>query len=160
MYVNLPDEHCVAVIDAATARLKLSATWPVEAGDNFAMAIDGPARRLFVICRKPAKVICYSTEGGQVLSSADCVGDCDDAFYDAKLGRLFVIGGEGFVDVLAVDASSSAMTRTGRVATAPGARTGLYVPELGLLCVAAPAVEEGVPARVLLFKVSPASNGP
>ena len=156
VYVNVPDEHCVAVIDVTAQGMKLSATWPVELQRNFPMVIDPQSPRLFVICRKPAKVLCYDRQTGKVESSADCVGDCDDAFYDANLGRLFVIGGEGFVDVFSVDPKTSALSRTARLATAPRARTALYVPQLHLLCVAAPAVEKGPQARILLFQVPPA----
>jgi hypothetical protein len=155
VYVNVPDEHYVAIIDVTAQGLKVSATWPVEPQKNFPMVIDPQSSRLFVICRKPAKVLCYDTQTGKVQSSADCVGDCDDAFYDADLGRLFVIGGEGFVDVFSVDSKTSVLSRTARLATAPRARTAFYVLQLHLLCVAAPAVEKGQQARILLFHVSP-----
>lgn len=155
VYVNVPDEHCVAIIDVTTQGMKLSATWPVEPQKNFPIVIDPQSPRVFVICRKPAKVLAYDAQTGKVLGSADCVGDCDDAFYDANLGRLFVIGGEGFVDVFSVDPKTSALARTARLATAPRARTALYIPQLHLLCVAAPAVKKGQQAQILLFRVSP-----
>lgn len=156
VYVNVPDEHQVAVIDVTPEGMKLAASWPVEIQKNFPMVIDGQSQRLFVICRKPARVLCYDRQSGKVLGSADCVGDCDDAFYDASLGRLLVIGGEGYVDVFAVDSRSGAMSRTARLATAPKARTGYYVPQLHLLCVAAPATAKGEQVRILLFQVLPA----
>jgi hypothetical protein len=160
VYVNVPDEHCVAILDVTAQGLKLSATWPAEPQKNFPMVMDPLSPRLFVICRKPAVVLCYDRESGKVQSRADCVGDGDDAFYDADLGRLFVIGGEGFVDVFSVDPKTSALSRTARLATAPRARTAYYVPQLHLLCVAAPAVEKGQQARILLFHVSAAPAVP
>jgi DNA-binding beta-propeller fold protein YncE len=158
-FVNMPDEHEVAVFDLTAGSIKLAASWPVEAEGNFPMVIDTTGSRLFVFCRKPAKVLCYNTRTGKVCGSADCVGDCDDAFYDADLGRLFVIGGEGFVDVFSVDPKTSTLARMSRLTTARRARTAFYVAPLQLLCVAAPAVEKGQQARILLFKVSPTPTG-
>lgn len=47
-----------------------------------------------------------------------------------------MIGGAGFIDVL--DASRAALTRVARMATAPGARTGLFVPARNRLYLAVP----------------------
>jgi hypothetical protein len=60
-----------------------------------------------------------------------------DLFYDSTRRRVYVIGGEGYVDVFqASEANNPA--RVGRVATAAGARTGLFVPEQSCLYVAVP----------------------
>ena len=51
--------------------------------------------------------------------------------------RLYVAGGEGFIDVL--DASAPAtLTRVARITTAPGARTALFAPEQARLYLAVP----------------------
>ena len=68
------------------------------------------------------------TRSGKVMASTDIVGDTDDLFYDSARRGIYVIGGEGFVDVLARD--GDALRRVSRVATRPGARTDLWVPVL------------------------------
>jgi hypothetical protein len=50
---------------------------------------------------------------------------------------VYVIGGQGFVDVFQQN-DPDRYTRIAHEATAPGARTGLLVPEWGKLFVAAP----------------------
>jgi len=53
------------------------------------------------------------------------LGDTDDLFYDAARRRWYVIGGEGFVDV--VERNGDTLRRVAQVATRDGARTGLWV---------------------------------
>ena len=96
-----------------------------------------PGHRLFVGCRRPAKVLVYDTASGHPLGSFDIVGDTDDVFYDPQTERLFVTGGDGFVDVFDV-AAPDRSPRIAHVATAAGARTSLYVADQKRLYVAVP----------------------
>jgi DNA-binding beta-propeller fold protein YncE len=135
IFVNLPDARRIDVIDRAS--MKVTASWPVTgATANFPMALDEAGHRLFVGCRRPAKLLVYDTRTGSVAASTGIVGDTDDLFFDVARHRLYVIGGEGFIDVL--DVSGAAPSRLVRVATAPGARTGLYVAAPSRLFVAVP----------------------
>ena len=67
-----------------------------------------------------------------------CVGDTDDLFYDAKRDRVYVVGGEGFVDVFEAGASGK-YDRLAHMPTRTGARTGLWSSDLDRLFVAWPA---------------------
>jgi hypothetical protein len=79
------------------------------------------------------------------------VGDADDVFVDEGRRLVYVIGGDGFVEVVFVRAADAMVSR-GRIPTAPGARTGLYVREWNKLLVAAP--QRGTnEARLLVFAV-------
>jgi DNA-binding beta-propeller fold protein YncE len=136
IYVNVPNAGHIAVIDRAA--MKIVATWPVtSARSNYPMALDEPGHRLFVGCRRPAKVLVYDTSTGKEVTSFDIVGDTDDLFYDAKRQRLYVSGGDGFIDVIQVKAGA-AFSRLTRIATASGARTSLFVPEVDRLYLAVP----------------------
>jgi DNA-binding beta-propeller fold protein YncE len=148
IFINIPDAEQIAVIDRA--KKSVVAHWPVtEAKSNFPMALDEQNHQVIVGCRRPPKALVYDTTTGRMVESVDIVGDTDDMFIDRKRGRLYVIGGEGFVDVFARE--SGRYRRTERIATAQGARTGLYIPELDLLCVAAP--HRGAnQARIQVFK--------
>ena len=135
VYVNLPDARQIAVVDRSA--MKVIASWPVSAAAaNFPMALDEAGHRLFIGCRRPAKLLVYDTRRGTTVASADIAGDTDDLFYDAARHRVYVVGGEGFIDVL--DAAGATPSRLERITTAPGARTGLYVPAVNRLFVAVP----------------------
>ena len=101
------------------------------------MALDEANHRLFVGCRRPAKVLVYDTTTGKPSGSFDIVGDTDDLFYDAARKRLYVSGGEGFLDVFQEE-DANRFTRTAHIATAAGARTSLFVPEQARLYLAVP----------------------
>jgi DNA-binding beta-propeller fold protein YncE len=136
VFVNVPTANQIAVIDREA--MKLVTTWPVtEAHANFPMALDEAGHRLFVGCRKPAKVLIYDTSSGKPTGAMDSIGDTDDLFYDAARKRLYVTGGEGFIDVFEQQ-DATRFTRVAHIATAAGARTSLFVPELNRLYVAVP----------------------
>ena len=101
------------------------------------MALDEPTHRLFVGHRQPATMVVYDTAMGKAVKTLPVVGDVDDLFYDAGRKRLYVIGGEGYVDVLQRDAGDG-FKRTARIGTSTGARTGLFVPEQNHLYLAVP----------------------
>ena len=85
----------------------------------------------------PAKLNIYDSQTGKSVASLDSVGDADDIFYNAVSKKIFVIGGEGRIDVfLQEDADHYRLVE--RVPTASGARTGLCVPESSQLYIAVP----------------------
>ena len=75
-------------------------------------------------------------------------------FYDANLKRVYVIGGEGFVDVFQVSDASPEPIRLARLPTSPRARTGFFLPDSRMLTVAVPHTTNG-PAAVLLLQARP-----
>jgi DNA-binding beta-propeller fold protein YncE len=138
----------VAVIDRAA--MKVVATWPVSAARaNYPMTLDDAGQRLFVGCRRPAKVLVYSLTTGKQTAQADIVGDTDDMFFDAQRKRLYVAGGEGFLDVL--DVAGSTPQRIAHVATAAGARTGLFSQQQGRFYLAVPH-RAGQHAEIRVFE--------
>lgn len=136
IFVNVPTAGHIAVLDRSSQ--KVVGTWPVTvARSNFPMALDEAHHRLFVGCRDPARLLVYDTQSGHVVASLPIVGDTDDLFYDAALQRIYVSGGEGFVDVIA-QRTEDRYKRIGHIPTAPGARTSFFVPELKKLYIAVP----------------------
>jgi len=133
IFVNVPKSGHVAVVDRE--KRAVIAKWKLSAGSNFPMALDETGHRLFVGCRQPAKVLVFDTESGKEIGAVECSGDTDDVFYDSSSKRLFVSCGAGYLDVF--DASESPK-RLAKVPTASGARTCLYVPDLGKIFVAVP----------------------
>jgi DNA-binding beta-propeller fold protein YncE len=135
-FVNVPTADQIAVVDRSA--LKVIATWPVtSAKANFPMALDEENHRIFVGCRRPAKVLMYDTTTGKEVASFDIVGDTDDLFYDAARKRVYVSGGEGYIDVFQQQ-DGNRFARLAHVATAAGARTSLFVPDQNRLYLAVP----------------------
>jgi DNA-binding beta-propeller fold protein YncE len=150
LFVNVPTAQQVAVVDREAR--KVIATWPVaRAGKNFPMALDEKSARLFVGARAPALLLVYDTMSGKVIARLAIGGDTDDVFYDAARKRLYVICGEGQVDVFRQE-TADRYAHEASLKTAPRARTGLFVPEMRKLFVAAPAAASS-PARVLVYQV-------
>jgi len=136
IFINVPDAGEIAVDDRANGRAPIA--WKLGTyRDNFPMALDDGRHRLFVGCRNPAVVVVLNTESGGSLEAIAVDGDPDDLFYDPLHGRLYVVCGAGFIDVLE-PGRSGALRVVAKVPTARGARTGLFVPELHRLFVAVP----------------------
>ena len=134
--VNVPTAGQIAIVDRATMRV--ITTWPVvSATSNFPMALDEAGHRVFVGCRRPAKVLVYDTTTGMEVGSFDSVGDTDDLFYDVARKRLYVSGGEGYIDVFQRQ-DANRFARVAHLPTAAGARTSLFVPEQNRLYLAVP----------------------
>jgi DNA-binding beta-propeller fold protein YncE len=136
IYVNVPRTKEVLVVDRVkrtiTSRMPLAGF-----AKNYPMSLDEVHHRLFVGVRAPARLLAFDTQSGQRIADVPCVGDTDDLFYDSDRDRVYVIGGEGFVDVFDVSTPDRPV-RLARLPTASGARTGLWSPELKQLFVAAP----------------------
>jgi hypothetical protein len=81
------------------------------------------------------------------------VGDADDVFYDAARKRVYISGGEGFIDVFA-QSNPDHYQPTGRIPTAGGARTSLFVPELNRLYLAVPH-RGNQQAEIRVYEVKP-----
>lgn len=136
IYVNVPDAGQIAVVDRASG--KVAATWRLDgAARNFAMALDERRQRVFIVTRSPARLIGFDTESGRQIGEVPVCGDADDLFIDDAKDRIYVVCGDGRVSVARrVDGQ---MVVDQNVVTAPGARTGLFVPQLSTLFVAVPA---------------------
>jgi len=104
---------------------------------NFPMALDEGNQRLFVGCRQPARLVVFNTSTGSPVTDIALSGDTDDLFYDAKLKRLYVSCGEGFVDVIE-QRNADRYQRRERIATRRGARTAFFSGSTGELFVAVP----------------------
>jgi hypothetical protein len=116
------------------------------------MALDEEGKRLFVGARSPALMLVYDTGSGELKAKVPICGDTDDLFFDAERKRVYVICGEGKVEVF-----SASLSREFALVTSRGARTGLFVREYGKLYVAAPAMG-GTAARILVFEAKDSSH--
>ena len=145
VFVNVPPRGEIVVLD----RRQRSIVQHIPLGsfaDNYPMSLDESGHRLFVGVRQPARLLVFDTASGKRIGAVPCVGDTDDLFFDARRQRVYVIGGEGYVDVFDA-ATSGKYERLAHIATRAGARTGLWSSELDRLFVAWPA-RDGQPAEI------------
>lgn len=150
IFVNVPRAGHVAVVD----RMKnaVIATWETPgASNNYPMALDEATGRLFVGARKPAVMLVYDTSAGKVVAKYPIGEDTDDIFFDSARKRVYVICGEGRVDVFQQE-SADRYAFVGSTKTSAGARTGLFVADTSRLYVAARARATS-PARILVYEI-------
>ena len=152
LFVLVPEKGQVVVLDRKT-RAQL-AKWTIPGIEkNVAIDMDEGRRRIFLGVRNPASVVVLDADTGRVVASVPAVATLDGLAFDRETRRLYASGGEGFVDVIQqVDADQ--YRRIARLATGPGARTSLFVPEWRRLFVAIPATKERA-AELRIFDVVP-----
>lgn len=122
IYVNVPDRKQIAVINRDTGSI---IRWPLTLDGNFPMALDEPGHRLFVVTRAPARLAVFDTASGRLVAALPCVQNSDDAYFDATRKRIYVAGGEGFIDVFQ-QRDPVHYDRIARIPAALGARTAGY----------------------------------
>ena len=150
IFVNVPGAGHVAVIDRKSE--SVVATWPLAGvAGNFPIALDEPNRRLFVATRSPSLLLVLDTTSGGPVARIPICSDADDLFFDESRRQLYAVCGEGFVDVVR-QVDRDHYERTQRIATAAGARTGLFVPERSTLFVAVPA-RAGTAAEIRAYRI-------
>jgi hypothetical protein len=150
IFVNIPSAGQIAVIDRKSG--VVASTWPVAgAAGNFPMALDESSSRLYVATRRPALLQAYDTDTGKRVAELPLCGDPDDLFFDAQRRQLYVVCGQGVVEVVR-RREKDRYEVVERVQTASGARTGLFVPQLSTLFVAVPA-HFGAAAQIRAYTV-------
>lgn len=148
IFVNVPDAREIAVVDRETNRQTEEwRTGPLRA--NYPLALDESHRRVIAMFRQPAKLGVFDAQDGRMLTSLDSCRDADDVSLDVKRDRIYVSCGEGVLQTFSVQRERYA--DMGRVPTAVGARTSLFVPALDRLLLAVRATTDA-PASVWVLR--------
>jgi DNA-binding beta-propeller fold protein YncE len=138
--INVPDRGAIVAANIDTG--KVTASWSTGMHRlNFPLAIAPDGKWFALAYRLPAALQVRSVDGDVISTRAAC-GDADDLFVDGA--TFLLVCGAGHVDIVS---ATDSRTEPVRVTTAAGARTGLFVPELKTLFVAAPA-RNGTPAAL------------
>ncbi len=150
MFMNITAEDAVGVMNRDKSAL--TATWPLPAGDkvNVAMAFDETNHRLFVVTRKPGKLVVLNSENGKMVADVPAVGLVDDAVYDEQHKRLY-LAGDQYLDVF----EQKDPDHYSLLAKIPGsfrAKTGILVPELNRYYLAVPH-HAGKEAEVRVYEI-------
>jgi DNA-binding beta-propeller fold protein YncE len=152
LFVNVADKNYVAVVSKKT--LKVIARWPLKgASTNLTMALDEAGHRLFVGTRNPSKLFVLNTDTGATVAVLDAPATSDGLFYDAALKRIYLPGGDGYLGVYQ-QVDPDHYTELARIPSAPGAKSGIVVPQLHRLYLAASPGEHGKGGEVLTFALN------
>jgi YVTN family beta-propeller protein len=156
LYINVTGKNYMAVVDKES--LSVLATWPIkEAEQNAPLAFDEPNRRLFVITRKPGKLIVVNADTGASIASFRAPERCDQVIWDADNRRIYALGGEGYIGVFQQN-DPDHYVELPRVQSATGAKTGILVPELKRLIVAVSTGEAKSGAALLRYEIVSAGH--
>ncbi len=150
LFVNLPGVGEVAVVDRRSQTVTES--WSIRQHENVAMALDEANRRLFVVCRRPSKLLVLNIDDGSIVTSMSTVSDADDVFYDKQRKRVYVVGGEGQIAAYRQTGPDEYLALS-RTDTVEEARNGLFVPEWNRIFVVARNRPPGFPMELLSFAV-------
>jgi hypothetical protein len=153
IYVNVPDLKQIVVVDRATKQITHWSLNGIES--NFPMALDEIDRRLFVGVHSPPRLVVFDTNSGRQVATLPSVQDTDDLYFDAGRKRIYMPGGQGFIDVFQMR-DADHYERLARIPTALGARTAGYFGKQGKgfdrFYLAVPA-RGGQPAEVRIYTV-------
>ncbi|SFH67936.1 hypothetical protein SAMN04515618_101705 [Collimonas sp. OK307] len=153
LYINVTGKNAVAVIDKKT--FSVVGTWPINEGKmNAAMAFDEASNRLFVVTRKPYKLVVLDTKTGAQVASFNAPERTNEAMFD-KVNRRVYLAGDDFISVFQ-QKDADHYQELPHISTAKGAKTAILVPELNRLYAAVSPGEGNTGAAVLRFDVAPA----
>jgi DNA-binding beta-propeller fold protein YncE len=151
LFINLAETNKLAVVNRKT--MTEIAEWPVPpAKVNAMVAFDEDAKRLYVVCRDPGMVVVMDSDTGAVISTASAPLRADDVMMDLATHRLYVPGGEGYTGIY--DTSNpNQIQQIAKVTTAPGAKTGLLLPDFKELLLAASPGDTKNIAKIMTYKL-------
>src|SRR5713101_5501544 len=123
VFVNVPDDNSVNVIDRKTGGLT---KWELNgAKANYPMALDEEDHRLFVVTRRPPLLVVLDTDTGKEVARVPVGGSCDDVYFDVERKRIYALGGEGFISVVQQN-DPNHYSLSANIPTTVGVRTGIF----------------------------------
>jgi len=152
LFCNITGTDTVGVMDRTQSSVQNEWKLPTGVHQNVALALDEKNHRLFVVARKPGRLVVLDSDNGKTIASLPAVGMVDDMAYDPDHQRLY-LAGDQFVDVFTQkDADHYAL-----LARVPGgfrAKTGMLAPELNRYYLAIPRHGTSA-AKVNVYEVQP-----
>ena len=140
----------VVVIDRR--QRKVMDTWEISvAKQTVSMALNESEHRLYVGARQPGMLVVLDTETGKTVAHLPATGFTDDAAYDAVRKRIYLSGGDGFLDVYQ-ELDPDHYVQAAKIPTREGARTSRWVPEQNRLYLEVPALKPRDAAEIRVFE--------
>ena len=153
IWINQTDKNLLAVVDKKTHAIK--ARWKIkEAQQNATIAYDEKTHRLFVGTRAPGKLIVINADTGATVQTFDAPARVDQMLWDPIDRRIFVCGGDGHLAVVEQD-DADHYRLLPLVDTPKASKTGIYVPSLRRLYLAASPGDTKGMAQLVWLDVAP-----
>ena len=124
IFVNLPDQEAISVIDRANGAVK---QWKISGlANSHALALDEVGSRLFTAALQPGQFMVIDADTGRIVTELPCVLGVDDLWFDARRQRIYATGA-GAIDVFQQE-SKDRYTPIARILAGAGAgSTSLHV---------------------------------
>ncbi len=153
LWINVTDKNAIAVVDMKAG--KVVKTWPFTVAEqNACAAYDAKTHRLFIVSRKPGKIVVLNADTGAVVATFGAPARTDQVIWDAANRRIYATGGEGYIAVVEQD-SADKYHEAARIPSMAGAKTAILDPVRHHLWVAASPGDTKAMAKVLRFDVTP-----
>lgn len=153
LFISVADKNTMAVVDRKAG--KITSQWPIkEAEVNAPLAFDEKTHRLFVITRKPGKLIVVNSDTGATVAVFKAPERTDQVTWDPANRRVYVTGGEGYISVIEQD-DADHYREAAKVSSLPGAKTAILDATHNRLWVAASPGESGAMGKLMWFDVAP-----
>lgn len=153
IFINDTARNELAVLDKATGKV-LKSVKVKEAEQNAPIALDETTHRLFVVTRKPGKLIVMNADTLATLAEFAAPGRTDQVTWDPVNRRVYVTGGEGYVSVVEqIDADHYAEVQ--RAPSGAGAKTAILSPDAKRLYVAQSPGDTKALGKLIWFDISP-----
>jgi hypothetical protein len=159
LFVGLTGTREAGVVDLNTRNVV--GRWPVPETTPQtivqAVALDEANHRLFVVCRKPAKVFVFNTETANVVATLHAPEIIDDLSFDAARKRIYVPGGPSISMFQEVDPDHyEHMAELPSGTEGQEGKTARFVPELSRYYVAlSGAAKPEAKVGVKVFEAGP-----
>ena len=153
IYINVTDKNYLAVVDKASG--KITAQWPIKAAEqNAPIAMDEANRRLFVVTRKPGKLVVLNADTGAQIVEFKAPERTDQVTWDPGNRRIYVTGGEGWTSIVE-QSGPDAYAEAAKLTTLPGAKTAILDGPNARFWIAASPGESKAVGKVLWYTVAP-----
>lgn len=153
LFINVTDKNYLAVVDKRSG--KVVKQIPIKGAEqNAPIAMDEATHRLFVVTRKPGKLLVINADTDQTIASFVAPERTDEVVWDADNRRVYVAGGQGYISVVEQDGPDQ-YREVAKVQSLPGAKTAIIDHAGKRLWIAASPGESKAMAKVLRFDISP-----
>lgn len=122
LYVDLEDKDQVAVVDAASMKLKTTYALGGKGGGPGGLAMDVKNHVLFVACHDPQTMVIMDANDGKILDTLPIGRGTDGATFNPAMGEAFSSNGDGTLTVIQ-ETSPTAFKVEQNVKTQAGAKT-------------------------------------
>jgi DNA-binding beta-propeller fold protein YncE len=149
-FINDTASNKVVVFDRE--KRTLIDSWDITvAKENVPMVLNESEHRLIVGARQPGTLVVLDTQTGKTVAHVPATGFADDLSYDVTRKRVYMSGGDGFLDVYQ-EKDPDTYVQIAKIPTREGARTSKWVPEQNRLYVELPALKPGDAAEVQVYE--------